>query len=187
MTDVAPGRETDMDVRLPMRPGVRIGIDVGSVRVGVAVSDPRGLMASPVETVPRGRAKADGASAKPDGASAKAERADLARIADLVAEHAAVEVVVGLPLSMSGASGAAAETALAYAQAIAVAIQPVPVRVVDERLSTVSAHGQLAAVGVGSRARRAVVDQAAAVIILQSALDTERSSGRAPGEVVNPS
>jgi len=171
MTDGQQGREPDM--RSDIRLGVRLGIDVGSVRVGVAVSDPLAVLASPVETVARG--------------GASANRADLARIADLVAEYAAVEVVVGMPLSLSGARGAAAQIALAYAQEIAAAIQPVPVRVVDERLSTVSAHGHLAAVGVGSRARRAVVDQAAAVIILQSALDTERSSGRAPGEVVNPS
>ena len=171
MTDGQPGREPDM--RPGIRFGVRLGIDVGSVRVGVAVSDPQAVLASPVETVARG--------------AANANRADLARIADLVAEHAVVEVVVGLPLSLSGARGAAAHTALGYAQEIAATIEPVPVRVVDERLSTVSAHGHLAAVGIGSRGRRAVVDQAAAVIILQSALDTERSSGRAPGEVVNPS
>jgi len=159
-----------------MRAGVRLGIDVGSVRVGVAASDPGALLASPVETVPRANQRADGTAAS---------RPDIARIAALVADHRAVEVVVGLPLSLSGARGPAAQIAINYAQEIAVAIDPVPVRVVDERLSTVSAHGQLASVGVASRARRAVVDQAAAVIILQSALDAERSSGRAPGEVVS--
>jgi putative Holliday junction resolvase len=181
MTDVRPGIQRAMrperppklppQLRPQMRPGVRLGVDVGSVRVGVSVSDPAAVLASPVETVRR----VDDAAAN---------RADLARIADLVAEHRAIEVVVGLPLSMSGARGLAAQTALSYARAIAAAIDPVPVRVVDERLSTVTAHGHLAAVGVGSRARRDVVDQAAAVIILQSALDAERSSGRAPGEVV---
>jgi putative Holliday junction resolvase len=151
-----------------VRPGVRLGIDVGSVRVGVAVSDPAGLLATPVETVRR----------------AGQHRADLDRIAVLVREVAAVEVVVGLPLSMSGARGLAAETALEYARDLAALIAPVPVRAVDERLSTVSAHGHLHGAGVGSRARRDLVDQAAAVIILQSALDAERASGRAPGEVV---
>jgi putative holliday junction resolvase len=165
-----------MSSRRDMRPGVRLGIDVGSVRVGVAVSDPDAVLASPVETVRRTNQRADDAAAN---------LPDLARIAALVTDHRAVEVVVGLPLSLSGARGAAAQTALAYARAIAAAIEPVPVRIVDERLSTVSAHGQLASVGVASRARRAVVDQAAAVIILQSALDAERSSGRAPGEVVS--
>ena len=154
-----------------MRAGVRLGVDVGSVRVGVAACDPSGLIASPLETVRR----------DPRGG------ADLARIAALAAEHGAVEIVVGLPLSLSGRRGAAAETASAYARELAAAVAPVPVRVVDERLSTVSAHGQLQAAGVRSRARRAVVDQAAAVIILQSALDAERSAGRPPGEVVRQS
>jgi len=159
-----------------MRQGVRLGVDVGSVRVGVSVSDPAAVLASPVETVPR-------TIQRPDDAAAS--QPDIARIADLVGEYGAVEVVVGLPLSLSGARGPAAQAALAYARALAAAIEPVPVRIVDERLSTVSAHGQLASVGVASRARREVVDQAAAVIILQSALDAERSSGRAPGEVVS--
>lgn len=154
-----------------VRPGVRLGVDVGSVRVGVAASDPAGSMASPAETVRR---------------DAGPQRVDLRRIADLVADLAAIEVVVGLPLSLSGARGAAAETAISYAREIAARVAPVPVRIVDERLSTVSAHGQMQAAGVRSRARREMVDQAAAVIILQSALDAERSSGRAPGEVVAP-
>jgi putative pre-16S rRNA nuclease len=151
-----------------IRPGVRLGIDVGSVRVGVAVSDPAGLLATPVETVRRSGPR----------------RADLERIAVLVREVAAVEVVVGLPLSMSGARGRAAETALEYSRELAALIAPVPVRAFDERLSTVSAHDHLHGAGVRSRARREVVDQAAAVIILQSALDAEQTSGRAPGEVV---
>jgi putative Holliday junction resolvase len=154
-----------------MRSGVRLGIDVGSVRVGVAVSDRDGVLASPVETVRRGAGRA-------------VDRADLGRIAALAARYGALEVVVGLPLSMSGARGVAAETALAYARDVAAVVAPVTVRLVDERLSTVSAHAHLQEVGVRSRAGRQVVDQAAAVIILQSALDAERSSGLAPGEVV---
>jgi putative holliday junction resolvase len=154
-----------------VRPGVRLGVDVGSVRVGVAACDPAGTMASPVETVRR---------------DAGRQRSDVRRIADLVAQLAAIEVIVGLPLSLSGVRGAAAETALDYARQLADQVAPVPVRVVDERLSTVAAHGQLKAAGLGSRARREAVDQAAAVIILQSALDAERSSGQAPGEVVAP-
>lgn len=153
------------------RVGVRLGIDVGSVRIGVAASDPGAVLAAPVETVRRGDDRA-------------VTRGDLRRIAALVVERAAIEVVVGLPLSMNGTRGSAAHAALAYAEAIAAAVAPVPVRVVDERLSTVTAHGQLGSAGVRSRARREVVDQAAAVIILQSALDAERSSGRAPGEKV---
>lgn len=154
-----------------MRLGVRVGIDVGSVRVGVAVCDHAGVLASPLETVRR--------------PSRTQGPADLERIAAVVAEYGAVEVVVGLPLSLSGARGTAAQTALDYARTIAITVAPVPVRLVDERLSSVSAHGQFDAAGMGSRARREVVDQAAAAIILQSALDAERSSGKPPGEVVS--
>jgi putative Holliday junction resolvase len=169
--DVPPG-DSPAAARHLARPGVRLGIDVGSVRVGVAASDPAASLATPVETLRR-----------PADAT---KRSDLARIAALVAERGAVEVVVGLPLSLSGARGAAAHTAFAYAQEVASVVSPVPVRVVDERLSTVTAHGQLQAAGVRSRAGRAVVDQAAAVVILQSALDGERSTGVAPGEIVVP-
>lgn len=149
------------------RPGVRLGVDVGSVRVGVASCDPAGVLASPLETVAR----------DPRGDT------DLKRIAELAAELEVIEIVVGLPLSLSGKSGPAAATASDYATRLATIAAPIPVRLVDERLSTVSAHGNLASAGLGSRARRAVVDQAAAVIILQSALDTERATGRPPGRL----
>jgi putative Holliday junction resolvase len=148
-----------------VRPGVRIGIDVGSVRIGVARTDPSALLAFPVETVARG-----------DG--------DLARIAELVAEHGALEVVVGLPLSMSGRPGPAADTARQFALQLAPVVSPVPVRLVDERLSTVSATRDLRAAGRSSRTGRAVVDQAAAVVIVQYAVDSERATGVAPGILV---
>ena len=147
---------------------MRLGVDVGSVRVGLAACDPAGVLASPVETVARDR-RGD---------------ADLARIAALARELEAIEIVVGLPLSLSGKAGRAATAASEYASRLAQITGPTPVRLVDERLSTVSAHGNLASAGLGSRARRAVVDQAAAVIILQSALDAERATGRPPGEIV---
>jgi putative Holliday junction resolvase len=147
---------------------VRLGVDVGSVRVGLAACDPAGVLASPVETVPRDQ-RGD---------------ADLRRIAELAADREVIEIVVGLPLSLSGKAGPAAATASDYAVRLAATAKPIPVRLVDERLTTVSAHGKLASAGLGSRARRAVVDQAAAVIILQSALDTERATGRPPGEIV---
>lgn len=148
-----------------MRPGVRFGVDVGSVRIGVARSDPSGLLATPLETVRRGRG-------------------DLGRIAALVAEYEAVEVLVGLPTSLSGREGPAASSARAFARRLAVRLSPLPVRLVDERLSTVTAERALRGSGVRGRARRKVVDQAAAVVILQAALDAERSSGDAPGEIV---
>src|SRR5699024_4789737 len=106
------------------------------------------------------------------------------RIAELVSQIGAVEVVVGLPLHMSGQEGAAARTSRVYATAVAAAVAPVPVRLVDERLSTVSAHAQLHSAGRRSREHRKVVDQVAASVILQSVLDSIRSSGRSPGEVV---
>jgi putative Holliday junction resolvase len=151
-----------------MRPGVRLGIDVGSVRIGVAGCDPAGYLATPLETVARDLRG----------------RSDLRRIACLAVEHDAVELVVGLPLSLSGSRGSAARLATDFAAALAREVAPVGVRLVDERMSTVTAHSQLQAAGQGSRARRAVVDQAAAVVILQTALDAERSSGRPPGEPV---
>ncbi len=148
-----------------MRAGVRLGIDVGSVRVGVARSDRDALIATPVETIQRG----------PDSTS---------RIAAIAAEVDAVEVVVGLPRSLSGAEGPAAELARTFAVELADRLGVVPVRLVDERLTTVSATRGLQAAGVSSRAGRAVVDQAAAVIILQGALDAERGTGRPAGEIV---
>ena len=153
-----------------MRDGVRVGVDVGTVRVGVAVSDPRGVLASPRETLPR-----------------DAERdADLAALAALVAELDVLEVVVGLPRHLSGADSSSAEAARRYASMLAVRVSPVPVRLVDERLTTVDAHRSLRASGVPGRRQRAVVDQAAAVLILQAALDTERTTDRPPGERVRP-
>ena len=149
---------------MSVRPGVRIGVDVGSVRVGVATCDPAGLIATPVSTLSRGKG-------------------DLEALAALVAEREAVEVLVGLPTSLSGRAGPAAEAAEAYAGALAARVR-VPVRLVDERFSTVGAQRDLRASGVDTRRGRSVIDQAAAVIILQGALDAERSSGLAPGRLV---
>ena len=107
-----------------MRPGVRIGIDPGDARIGVARSDPTGFLATPVETVRRGRG-------------------DLSRIARLVREAEAVEVVVGLPRSLSGGEGPAAAKARDFADALAARVAPVPVRLQDERLTTVAAEAML--------------------------------------------
>jgi len=148
-----------------MRRGVRIGVDVGDVRIGVARSDPSGLIATPVETVRRGAG-------------------DLARLAAITAEEDAGEVVVGLPRSLSGGEGPAAAKVRAFAAEIAGAVAPVPVRLCDERLSTVTAESVLRGQGRKGQKRRAVVDQAAAVVILQNALDSERGTGVAPGETV---
>lgn len=157
---------------MPTRHGRRVGIDVGSVRIGVAASDPDALLATPVRTVSRDRDPTDAASS------------DLEEVAAIVTELAAVEVVVGLPRTLAGAEGPAAEAARTYAGRLSVRIAPVPVRLVDERLTTVDAHRNLRESGVDGRRQRSVVDQAAAVLILQGALDAERNSGRPPGELV---
>lgn len=148
-----------------MRFGVRLGIDPGDARIGVASSDPSGFLATPVETVRRGGG-------------------DVRRLVQLVDEMEAVEVVVGLPRSLSGAEGPAAVKTRQFAARLARRVAPTPVRLCDERLTTVSAESILRDQGRHGAKRRAVVDQAAAVLILQTALDTERSSGQAPGEIV---
>ncbi|WP_193614719.1 Holliday junction resolvase RuvX [Nocardioides lijunqiniae] len=148
-----------------MRPGVRLGLDPGDARIGVARSDPSGFLATPVETVRRGRG-------------------DLRRLEQILAEEGAVEVVVGLPRSLSGGEGPSAAKVREFAGQLARRVAPVPVRLCDERLTTVSAEAMLRDRGQKGRKRRAVVDQAAAVLILQHALDTERASGLAPGEIV---
>lgn len=147
---------------------MRIGVDVGTVRIGIARSDPGGVLASPLETVRRG-----------DG--------DLDRIATIVAESKAVEVVVGLPTSLSGREGPAAVAAREFASRLADRLPPDMVRLHDERLTTVTAESGLREMGVRGRARRQVVDQAAAVVLLQAALDGERLTGRPPGEIVRGS
>lgn len=140
-------------------------MDVGDVRIGVAACDPRGVLATPVETVACGRG-------------------DIQRIAEIAAERGAIEVVVGLPRSLSGEEGPAAKAARGFAHRLARYVAPCPVWLVDERLSTVSAGRAMRESGVSGREARGTIDQAAAVVILQDALDFERTSGRAPGETV---
>src|SRR5690606_30440363 len=107
-----------------VRHGVRLGLDPGDARIGVARSDPSGMLATPVETVRRGEG-------------------DLARIAAILAEEEAVEVIVGLPRSLSGAEGPAAVKAREFAGQLARVVAPVPVRLWDERLTTVTAESML--------------------------------------------
>jgi putative Holliday junction resolvase len=151
-----------------VRTGIRLGIDVGTVRIGVSRSDPSGLLASPLETVTRSDAGAD-----------------VARIGQLVAEHDAIELVVGLPLALSGRRTASTEDAVAFAERLAGTVA-IPVRLVDERLSTVTATVSLRQSGKNSKKSRSVVDQSAAAVILQHALDAERSTGRPAGSEVLP-
>lgn len=150
-----------------MRRGRRLAVDVGDARIGVASSDPDGLLATPVETVP--------------GRDLPAARR---RLAALVAEYEPLEVVVGLPRSLNGREGPAAAKVRAFADELARQIHPLPVRLVDERMSTVTAAQGMRASGVSSKKGRSRIDQAAAVVILQSTLETERTSGQPPGECV---
>ena len=148
-----------------MRPGVRLGIDVGKARVGIARSDPGGLLATPVETSPREQAAA--------------------RVLELPVEYEAVELVVGLPLSLSGSETLSTKDARDFVAEL-LELGDIPVRLVDERLSTVSAQGVLFSQGHSAKKQRAIVDQAAAVIILQHLLDSVQAQGRATGELLNP-
>ena len=132
----------------------------------MARSDFHAMLATPVETVPRGAG-------------------DLARIAAIIAEIDAVEIVVGLPIALSGRETPSTQDARDFAAAIA-ALRVAPVRMVDERLSTVSAHAALRASGRNAKNSRSVVDQVAAVIILQHALDHERAAASPPGALVDP-
>lgn len=154
--------------------GPRLAVDVGSVRVGLAASDPDGLIATPVDTLAR----------DVPGRKERRTPTDVERIVHEVHERGAAVVYVGHPRHLSGAEGAASAAARAYAVGLAQAVAPVPVRLVDERMSTVTAHQALQASGRSGRRQRQVVDQAAAVVILQYALDAERATGRRPGEPV---
>ena len=154
--------------RLPDRPGGddpgrgrRLGIDVGSVRIGVAVSDPDGILATPVETVLRDRRK-------------NSDR-HLRRLATLVDELDVVEVVVGLPRTLADRAGSSAQDAIGLADQLVPRITPVPVRMSDERLTTVAAQRSLRDAGVRAKGQRSVIDQAAAVGILQNWLDQRRA------------
>lgn len=152
-----------------LRPGVRLAFDVGKARVGVARCDAEGILAVPVTTLRRDR-----------------YGADLQEAADLVEEHDAIEVVVGLPTNLRGKSTPSTKDARRWALELAGMVGPVAVRMVDERLTTVSAHQALHGAGLKERSFRAVVDQAAAVVILNQALEAERRSGAPTGELVNP-
>ena len=158
MTGIGPGSPASVPVPAA---GVRIGVDVGTVRVGVAVSDPGGVLATPLVTLARDNTGA---------------RGDLDRIAALVRERHAVEVVVGLPRSLSGKRGPAARSVEEYVEELTARVNPVPVRLVDERLTTVVATRNLARSGIRGRKGRSVVDQEAAVLILQGWLDAVRTS-----------
>ena len=148
------------------RRGVRLGVDVGRARIGVARSDADGMLAVPVETVARN-----------DGS--------ISRIVEIAGEYGPIEIVVGLPLNMRGDDTPSTADAREFAALIAAALPETGVRLVDERLSTVSAHTALRQSGRSQKGSRGIVDQIAAVVFLQHAVDTEKSTGRAPGALLD--
>ncbi|MFK0241582.1 Holliday junction resolvase RuvX [Microbacterium sp. NPDC090281] len=148
------------------RRGVRLGIDVGRARVGVARCDPDGMLAVPVETVSRDDASID-------------------RIVQLAGEYDLLEFVVGLPVNMQGADTASTTDAREFAAALHKR-SGLPVRLVDERLSTVTAHAALRSSGRSQKKSRSIVDQVAAVVLLQQAIDMEKSTGNPAGATISP-
>lgn len=157
-----------------MRRGVRIGVDVGKARIGLARTDAEPILAVPLETVQR-----DDSPASLDAA--------FTRIIEFVTEFDAVEVVVGLPLNLRGEHTASTEDAEDFATRLAEKLRAfsVPVRLVDERMSTVSATQSLRAAGLDTKRQRHVIDQQAAVVFLQHAIDAEKSSETAPGQIIS--
>lgn len=144
--------------------GRRIGLDVGTVRIGVAVSDRSAVLATPVETVARETGFKD------------RDKADIDRLVTLIDDYRAVEVVVGLPRDLKGNGSASVKHAKEIAFRIKRRLPDVPVRMADERLTTVAATAALRASGVSEKAGRKVIDQAAAVEILQSWLDARAAT-----------
>lgn len=151
----------------PVRPGVRLAVDPGSVRIGVARCDPDGVLATPLTIVRRGKGDVDA-------------------LASLAEAEEAMEILVGLPTSLSGREGPAAAAAKQFAATLAARVAPLPVRLVDERFTTATAHDALRAGGRDSRARRRIVDSAAAAVLLEAALESERRTGLPPGDLVSP-
>lgn len=148
------------------RRGTRIGVDVGRARIGVSRCDPDGMLAVPVETVPR-------------------DEHSIERIRAIVAEWEPLELVVGLPVNMRGEETASTTDARDFAAALQVATGR-DVRLVDERLSTVTAHAALRSSGRNQKNSRSIVDQVAAVVLLQHAVDTEKSTGNPAGALIDP-
>ncbi len=148
--------------------GVRLAIDWGKVRIGVAASDPSGILAYPVTTYGTTPAEVDS-------------------LVRFVTETAPGVVYLGLPRTLAGPDGPAAIAMREVAAQLSQRLAPVPVQLVDERLTTVVAHRALAETGKRAKQRRSVVDQAAAVAILEQALEFERHSGKWAGEPVEGS
>ncbi|QQC43051.1 Holliday junction resolvase RuvX [Corynebacterium urealyticum] len=151
MSPDRPDPETD-----PGR-GRRLALDVGSVRIGVALSDPDGILASPLETV-----------------AAAVDGSDVARVVELIEENFVVEVIVGLPVALRGNHTSSTVAALDFYEDLGEELPELPIRLVDERMSTMAATQAFQASGVSAKKGRKRIDQAAAVHILQGWLDARR-------------
>jgi putative holliday junction resolvase len=148
----------------PVRTGVRLALDWGKARIGVAASDRDAVLAYPVETVPAGPTA-------------------IARVVALVAEYEPIELLLGLPRNLAGQDGPAAIWMRVVAGELAAALPELSLRLVDERMTTAAASRQLAGAGRNTRKQRQVIDQAAAVALLETALQQERNTGRPAGEL----
>lgn len=147
-----------------MRTGIRLACDVGKARIGIARSDPMGVLAVPLDAIPAG------------------ENAAL-RVRDIALEYEVIEIIVGMPISMSGELGPAAEFTNSWIREL-MSITDIPVRTHDERLTTVQAQRGLHEAGRTTKSSRSVIDSASAVVLLQTCLDSERSSGNPMGTEV---
>ena len=153
-----------------MEKGRRLAIDVGSVRIGLAICDPDGILSSPIPALGRSNELLD----------------TLQLVSELVAENSVIEVYVGDPISLSGGQSASTRDARSFAEKLAAQIS-VPIRLVDERLTTVTASAKLRISGKDAKQSRSLIDSASAVEILEQALATIRVSGKAPGQLVEGS
>ncbi|XCB30110.1 Holliday junction resolvase RuvX [Arcanobacterium hippocoleae] len=167
----APDELRNLPQSYPVRPGVRIAVDVGLARVGVARSDSDGIMALPVATFPR-------------------ENGDFTGVLGLLETFNVLEIYVGLPLNMDGSEGKNAKDARRWAMRLLRMIEnkffgfSPEIRMIDERLTTVTAHQQLLQAGRRRKHHRDVVDQQAAVVILENAFSQERATGKIPGKTL---
>jgi putative Holliday junction resolvase len=150
-----------------VRSGRRLAIDVGKVRIGIAASDFHAILASGLETVPRG------ADLEPN----------LKRIVELVNEVEPIEIYVGLPVSMSGNHSASTEDAIDFARQLSPLVSS-EVRFIDERMTTVTAANALKLSGRDSKSGRQIIDQIAATVILEQAMEQEKSTGKQPGKAM---
>jgi putative Holliday junction resolvase len=147
-----------------VRTGRRLAIDVGKVRIGVAASDFHSILASGVATVQRGD----------DLETAVSE------LVQLIVEIEPIEIYVGYPISLSGMGSSSASDAVVLASALSAKVG-VPIRLIDERLTTVTAANALKASGRDSKSGRKFIDQIAATVILEQAMEMEKHSDSEPG------